>query len=375
MHRRTFLQGLAATTLLAAHAERLTAQAPVPPTPTDAKIRGVNLGAWLVLEQWMTPHVFDGLKAHDEYTFGQELGVKEAKARLQAHRDSFITDADFAWIAARGLNAVRLPVGYWVLDAPPPYVSGADTLDRAFQQAKKHGLRVLLDLHGAPGSQNGNDHSGRSGPIEWPRPENVARTLDVLDRLAQFCARYDNLLGIELLNEPRWDVPLDILKDFYAKGYDRVRKHIPASQAGVWIHDAFRPNSWADTLQPPDHQNVVLDTHPYQCYTPEDKKRSLADQIRVAAVDRANQIDTMQKQLWVCAGEWSLALPPESLAGVQGFARDTALRAYANAQLLSFERGHGWFFWSYKTPTSAEWSFRDSVTRGWLPDNFSDRKD
>ena len=373
MHRRTFLQGLAGAALLAASPEHLQAQVAAPaPAPAVAKIRGVNLGAWLVLEKWMTPHVFDGLKAADEYTFGQELGAKEAKARLQAHRDSFITDEDFAWIAARGLNAVRLPVGYWVLDAPPPYVSGQDTLDRAFRQAARHGLRVLVDLHGAPGSQNGNDHSGRSGPIEWSRPENVAQTLDVLERLAQFCARYDNLLGVELLNEPSWHTPLDILKDFYAKGYDRVRKHIPPTQAGVWVHDAFHSDIWADTLQPPVHENVILDTHPYQCYTADDRKRPLDEQIRVAAVDRSKQMDDMEKQLPVCAGEWSLALPPESMSGVKGFARDTALRAYANAQLLSFERAHGWFFWSYKTPTSAEWSFRDSVARGWLPDNYRD---
>lgn len=374
MHRRTFLQ-IAGAALVAAHPEQARAQAAAPETVTpEMKIRGVNLGAWLVLEKWMTPHVFDGLKAHDEYTFGQELGPKEAKARLQAHRDSFITEADFAWIAARGLNAVRLPVGYWVLDAPPPYISGVDTLDRAFRQAAKHGLRVLLDLHGAPGSQNGNDHSGRSGPIEWPRPENVAHTLDVVERLAQFCARYDNLLGVELLNEPGWAVPLDVLKDYYAKGYERVRRHIPPARAGVWIHDGFRGQSWADTLQPPAYQNVILDTHPYQCFTPEDRKRPLAEHIRVAAVDRARQMDDMQKQLWVCAGEWSLALPPETMAGLTGFARDTALRAYANAQLLSFERSHGWFFWSYKTPTSAEWSFRDSVARGWLPDNYGKTK-
>ncbi|MGC4099388.1 MAG: cellulase family glycosylhydrolase [Nitrospira sp.] len=139
----------------------------------------------------------------------------KAADRLRRHRDSFITDKDFAWLAAHGLNAVRLPVGYWVLENTPPFVTGAETLDRALRQAGQHGIHVLVDLHGAPGSQNGNDHSGRQGPINWPKhPENIARTLDVVEQLAVFCKRYENLLGIELLNEPRWDVPLDILTDY-----------------------------------------------------------------------------------------------------------------------------------------------------------------
>jgi glucan 1,3-beta-glucosidase len=29
------------------------------------KLRGVNLGGWLVLENWMTPSLFENLKAED----------------------------------------------------------------------------------------------------------------------------------------------------------------------------------------------------------------------------------------------------------------------------------------------------------------------
>ena len=32
--------------------------------PTQ-KLRGVNLGGWLVLEKWMTPSLFEGLQATD----------------------------------------------------------------------------------------------------------------------------------------------------------------------------------------------------------------------------------------------------------------------------------------------------------------------
>jgi glucan 1,3-beta-glucosidase len=118
------------------------------------KIRGVNLGGWLVLEKWMVPDVYRKTDAEDEYNLCLTLG-DEAKGRLNRHRETFITAEDFRWIADHGLNAVRLPVGYWALEAPKPYVESSQFIDFALAQAHKNNLKLLLDLHGAPGSQNG----------------------------------------------------------------------------------------------------------------------------------------------------------------------------------------------------------------------------
>jgi hypothetical protein len=48
-------------------------------------------------------------------------------------------------------------------------------------------LKVLVDLHGAPGSQNGHDHSGHTGPIDWLNNGNVARTISIIGKLAGVC--------------------------------------------------------------------------------------------------------------------------------------------------------------------------------------------
>lgn len=64
------------------------------------------------------------------------------------------------------MDANRIPVGYWSIDLLPyePYVQGAfPYLIRAVNWARELGLKVLLDLHGAPGSQNGQDNSGLQG--------------------------------------------------------------------------------------------------------------------------------------------------------------------------------------------------------------------
>lgn len=63
----------------------------------------------------------------DEYTFGEYVGQVEGKARLDAHWSTWITEDDFHEIQWKGLNFVRIPIGYWSilpLDGDP-YIPGA----------------------------------------------------------------------------------------------------------------------------------------------------------------------------------------------------------------------------------------------------------
>ncbi len=38
-------------------------------------------------------------------------------------------------------------------------------LKRLVKWCEEIGLKIILDLHGAPGSQNGMDHSGKKGKV------------------------------------------------------------------------------------------------------------------------------------------------------------------------------------------------------------------
>ena len=94
----------------------------------------------------------------DEGTFGQLQDKTTATNALKNHWDTWITEADFARIAAAGLNHVRLPVGSWAWDVSggEPYIQGQlPYLRKAITWARKYGIKVIIDLHGAPGSQNG----------------------------------------------------------------------------------------------------------------------------------------------------------------------------------------------------------------------------
>ena len=376
MQRRQFLARATASAMAASSAgigrrvlAQVAAQAPAQAAVPARALRGVNLGSWLVLEKWMTPNVFEGTKAGDEFELSSELGPR-ASERLNRHRDTFITEADFAWIAARGLDSIRLPVGFWALEAPAPWVECSKYLDFAFEQSAKHGLKVLLDLHAAPGSQNGMDHSGRSGELGWhPSAANIEATTVALEGLARRYGKHPALWGIELLNEPRWDVPIDILKKFYQDAYKRVRPLVPASTRIV-IHDGFRPFEWKNFMPEPDYSNVILDTHLYQAYTEADRKRTAQEHI-IEALGKKGHLNAMSGQLWTMVGEWSLGTPGEVWRGQNAFQIQSAKRAYGDAQLLSYESSQAWFYWSYKLENpNTDWNFRSCVERGLLPGKF-----
>jgi glucan 1,3-beta-glucosidase len=94
------------------------------------KVRGVNLGGWLVLEPWITPSIFEATpdnvvdgefiarsrsatvvtNSFAEYTYGAQYGWNTD--RLNNHWDTWITEDDFKEMASMGLNTARLPSKY-----------------------------------------------------------------------------------------------------------------------------------------------------------------------------------------------------------------------------------------------------------------------
>ena len=129
---------------------------------------------------------------------------------------------------------------------------------------------------------------------------------------------------------------------------------------------------------------MVLDIHRYQCFGRADIDMDIYGHIRSAVVDWKNEADDIIRDLgqWTYVGEWSLGLDLKvvslwaegpfnhALQDMDEFQMAVAYRGYAAAQLMTFEKYLGWFFWSYKTETTPAWCFRECVNRGWLPDRF-----
>ena len=45
----------------------------------------------------------------------QQNLTAQLRSAIQTHRDTWITESDFAFMASIGINSVRLGIGYWVL--------------------------------------------------------------------------------------------------------------------------------------------------------------------------------------------------------------------------------------------------------------------
>ncbi len=209
-------------------------------------LRGVNLGGWLVEELWMLPienkppgdGPFKRIADHTTLwrTFQERFGEQDMLRIRRAWRETWITRADFERIKAAGLNSVRLPFLYDSLDAPDglfPWI------DKAIEWARDAGVYVVLDLHGAPGRQSGEQHTGEAKVDRmFKDPEMIAKTAKVWKRVA---ARYKDrpeVAGFDLLNEPAGSQNDATLYLVYNRLYQAVRSVAPDKL--VFIEDAFK---------------------------------------------------------------------------------------------------------------------------------------
>lgn len=384
-------------------------------------IKGVNLGNWLVLEKWMSPSLFDGTTAEDEYWLPRQLTKEVYEARMKVHRSEYISERDFVTIKSWGMTTVRIPIPYFIFGDREPFIGCIEELDKAFNWAERYDLQILIDLHTAPMGQNGFDNGGICGVCKWAdTPEEVEFVLTVLERLAKRYGDRKGLWGIEILNEPMsenlWEemkiqkryppvdeemakgskgISLEFLKKFYLDAYDRIVTFLKEDKYIV-IHDGFEFKAWKDFMQEDKYKNVILDTHQYlMAAEMRGCEQTLKGYLTFIKENFEKDMEEMQQYFPVICGEWclfnSLACGHDTkggqsiLNGVEG-TEEEALNdmqkkeiylAIAKAQLEAWEKGSGYFYWSYKLLTDTvnadgwigwdSWDLGRCVDFGWFP--------
>ncbi len=355
-------------------------------------IKGVNLGNWLVLEKWMSPELFAGTDAEDEYYLPRRLSKEVYEARMQQHRAEYITERDFVTIKAMGLNTIRIPVPYFIFGDRDPFIGCIEYLDKAFLWAERYGLKILIDLHTAPDSQNGFDNGGICGVCKFfSEPEEIEFVYTVLERLAERYGNRDGLWGIEVLNEPVSKEMFKVmgiqerytpvekekaegsdgyepeqLREFYMTAHDRMRKYLPEDKYIV-LHDGFDFTAWKDFMQEDKYKNVVLDTHQYLMVAEmQGCEQTLSGYEAFIEEKFAKPIEEMQQYFPVICGEWclfnSMACGRDTKGGqseLNGAMEEIKTRvsdeeklkiykALDKAQKAAWAKGSGYFYWSYK---------------------------
>jgi endoglucanase len=175
----------------------------------DFAVKGINLGNWLVPEGYMFK--FKQARSPKEIAEVVEtlVGTTEATRFWTQFREVYIAKDDIAFLKATGFNTVRVPLNWRLFVEPGP--DGVDRfegpgwslLDRLVQWCSDIGLRVIIDLHAAPGGQTGVNHDDGPGfPLVFYVPRYRQQTIALWRQLAAHYHDEPAILGYDLLNEP-----------------------------------------------------------------------------------------------------------------------------------------------------------------------------
>ncbi|KAJ7711488.1 exo-beta-1,3-glucanase [Mycena metata] len=388
--------------------------------------RGVNLGGWLVTEPFITPALYEkyvnksSVAIVDEWTLSIAMGANLA-SEMEDHYKTFIAS----------LNWVRIPIGFWAIEAinDEPFLVGtswtyflkAQVLPSGskrclhthrIQWARKYGIRIFMDLHALPGSQNGWNHSGKAGTINLQVPDtmvssgaaahgvmgiaNAQRTLTYLRILTEFASQdqyRDVVCVIGIVNEILWSAIGQVaVQSFYYGAYEAIRTATGVgSGKGPYmaIHEAFQgPAIWEGFLAGADR--VALDQHPYLAFTYD--YVSTLDQMAAKPCAWAIATNQSSKAFGVTlGGEFSGAINDCGLwlngIGSTPGAPDcgvidnwasynaTLTATLKQVTLATMDALQNFFFWTWKignstvlgTSSSPLWHYQLGLEKGWIP--------
>lgn len=249
----------------------------------EVQLKGVNLGGWLIHEDWLCPDQLTDDYVYDNETIlnilEERFGREKAQALITQYQENWITEYDLDVIKDRGFNCVRVPFWYRnfyyddngtkILDENGEW--DFSILDWVVEECSKRELYVILDMHGAVGSQSDAPHSGRAYNCGlYEDTEQGERYRELTDELwTAIATRFNGNPAVamyDLLNEPMCDVDCTEVRRrinnemIYTRLYNTVRavdsNHVITMEA-IWTGFALPPTylkGWT---------NVVYQVHFY----------------------------------------------------------------------------------------------------------------
>lgn len=249
----------------------------------EIQLKGVNLGGWLIHEDWLCPDQLPDGTQYDNETIlkilEERFGREKAYELINGYQENWITEYDLDVIKDRGFNCVRVPFWYRnfyydddgtkILDENGEW--DFSILDWVVEECSKRELYVILDMHGAVGSQSDAPHSGRAYNCGlYEDTDQGERYRELTDELwTAIASRFNGNPAVamyDLLNEPMCDVDCTEVKRrinnemIYTRLYKTVRAVDPdhtITMEAIWTGFALPPTylkGWT---------NVVYQVHFY----------------------------------------------------------------------------------------------------------------
>jgi aryl-phospho-beta-D-glucosidase BglC (GH1 family) len=320
-------------------------------------LRGVGLGNWMLPEGYMWKFGDGGDRPRKiERIVADLIGPENATRFWAEFRKNYITQVDIGRIAQLGFNSVRpaLNSRLFLTETEPPLLrdEGFVLLDNLIAWCKAQSVYVILDMHGAPGGQTGQniDDSANDQPELFQQPKFQDQLVELWRAIARRYKDEPAVAGYDLLNEP---LPARTgaekahkaqLEPLYQRLTRAIRevdpKHMIILEGADWAND------WSVFSKPFD-KNLIYQFH-YYCW------------------DNPTQLKSIQRYL-----DYRKRFGTPIWVGETG-ERDGAIY-WATTEY--FEANNiGWSFWPWKkmdtrnTPFSikppADWDKVASYSRG-----------
>jgi aryl-phospho-beta-D-glucosidase BglC (GH1 family)/ribosomal protein L25 (general stress protein Ctc) len=294
-------------------------------------LRGIGLGNWLLPEGYMWHFGESGDRPRKIEKIVEDLTSPEFSQKFwKEFRLNYITEADIKKIKELGFNSVRPALNARV------FMTEGDTavfieenfaiLDSLIDWCGKHKLYVILDMHGAPGGQTGQniDDSPNNEPELFMDPKFEHRLTRLWLKLVERYKDNPVVAAYDLLNEPlpentgAAEKYKHLLLPMYKNLTTEIRK---IDQKHMIILEGYNwSNNWSIFTETIDN-NLVYQFH-YYCWGNPDHLNDISHYIK--------ERERLNAPVWV--GETGERNPAIYFATTQYFEKNNI----------------GWAFWPWK---------------------------
>lgn len=169
-------------------------------------LKGTNLGHWLVPEGYMFKmNQVNSPRKIDEMLY-ELVGPDSLQVFWNGFLNNYITHDDIKYLKSIGSNHLRLPFHYKMF-TDDLYMgernAGFKYFDRLIGWCRQENMYVLLDMHGAPGGQTGDNIDDSYGyPYLFKSKSSQDLMTEIWVKIAEKYKNEPVIIGYDIVNEP-----------------------------------------------------------------------------------------------------------------------------------------------------------------------------